>query len=408
MPARMDNPKPRLEDLRIERNDEPGGGGLRLAGLAAALLAVVAAGLFVWLHRPRAVEVRIAVARAVTGPGSERTVLNASGYVTARRSATVSSKITGKVVEVLIEEGMKVRADQLVARLDDTNVKTSLLLAEAQLESATNSLAETRVRIKEAEQELDRQTGLIRNKIATQADYDHAEAAALALKAHLFQQQSDVTVAERQVAFWQQQLDDTLIRAPFAGIVTSKNAQPGEMISPVSAGGGFTRTGICTIVDMESLEIEIDVNESYINRVEAGQPVEATLDAYPDWRIPCKVIAIIPTADRQKSTVKVRVGFDKLDPRILPEMSVKVAFRQAGGATPRPSSLVSVPKSAVMQESDRDVVLVVQGGRAERRPVTVNSQSGEEVLLGAGVAAGEKVVEQPQGVADGTEVKEKR
>jgi RND family efflux transporter MFP subunit len=404
----MDNPKPRLEDLRIERKEHPGGGGLRMAGLGAVLLVAVAAGLFVWLHRPHPLEVPIAVARAVASPGAQRTVLNASGYVTARREATVSSKITGKVVEVLIEEGMKVRADQLLARLDDTNVKTSLRLAEAQLESATNALAETRVRIKEAEQELERQAGLIRNKIATQADYDHAEAAALALKAKLVQQQSDVTVAERQVAYWQQQLDDTLIRAPFAGIVTSKNAQPGEMISPVSAGGGFTRTGICTIVDMESLEIEIDVNESYINRVEAGQPVEATLDAYSDWRIPCKVIAIIPTADRQKSTVKVRVGFDKLDPRILPEMSVKVAFREAGGAAPAPSGLVSVPKSAVMQEAGRDVVLVVQGGRTERRTVIVSSRNGEEVLLGAGVAAGEKVIEQPQGLADGTEVREKQ
>ena len=219
--------------------------------------------------------------REATGNGIERTVLNASGYVTARRQATVSSKVTGKVIEVLVEEGMKVQEGQVLARLDDTNVKTSLRLAEAQLVSATNALAETRVRIREADQELQRQTGLVKNKIGTQADYDHAEAAHLALKARLEQQQADVTVAEKQVAYWEQQLDDTIIRAPFTGIVTSKNAQPGEMISPISAGGGFTRTGICTIVDMESLEIEIDVNESYINRVGAGQAVEATLDAYP-------------------------------------------------------------------------------------------------------------------------------
>src|SRR5204863_2346896 len=179
----------------------------------------------------------------------------------------------------------------------------------------------------------------------------------LALTVKLQQQQADVIVAERQLASWQQQLEDTVIRAPFAGIVTSKNAQPGEMISPISAGGGFTRTGICTIVDMGSLEIEIDVNESYINRVESGQPVEATLDAYPDWKIPCKVIAIIPTADRQKSTVKVRVGFDKLEPRILPEMSVKVAFQEAGGAGPVAGRSVTVPKSAVQQQDGRDVVL---------------------------------------------------
>ncbi len=405
----MQEPKPKLDDLRIERNERTRGAGNRAAWAVALLLLLAGAGLFVWWKWPAAVLVRTAVARELGGGGAERTVLNASGYVTARRAATVSSKVTGKVIEVLVEEGMKVSEGQLLARLDDTNVKTSLRLAEAQFLSATNALAETRVRIKEAEQELQRQTGLVRNNIATQADYDHAEAAALALKARLVQQESDITVAQRQVAYWQQQLDDTIIRAPFAGIVTSKNAQPGEMISPVSAGGGFTRTGICTIVDMDSLEIEIDVNESYINRVEPGQPVEATLDAYPDWKIPCKVIAIIPTADRQKSTVKVRVGFDKLDRRILPEMSVKVAFRDSGGPTVTASSLVSVPKAAVRQENGRDIVLVVPNNRTERRAVTISRRDGEEILLSAGVAAGEKVVVEPSsGVADRARVREKK
>jgi RND family efflux transporter MFP subunit len=348
-------------------------------------------------------------AREATGNGVERTVLNASGYVTARRQATVSSKVTGKVTEVLVEEGLRVREGQTLARIDDTNVKTSLRLAEAQLVSATNALAETRVRIREADQELQRQTGLVKNQIATQADYDHAEAAALALKARLEQQQADVTVAAKQVAYWEQQLDDTIIRAPFAGIVTSKNAQPGEMISPISAGGGFTRTGICTIVDMESLEIEIDVNESYINRVGPEQPVEATLDAYPEWKIPCKVIAIIPTADRQKSTVKVRVGFEKLDPRILPEMSVKVAFREAGGSGPVGGRTVTVPKSAIQQQDGRDVVLVVQSGHAERRAVTVSQTRLDEAVISAGVAAGERViVDWPKGLTDGAAVAEKR
>jgi RND family efflux transporter MFP subunit len=218
-----------------------------------------------------------------------------------------------------------------------------------------------------------------------------------------------VTVAEKQVSYWDQQMDDAIIRAPFTGIVTSKNAQPGEMISPISAGGGFTRTGICTIVDMESLEIEIDVNESYINRVRAAQPVEATLDAYADWKIPCKVIAIIPTADRQKSTVKVRVGFDKLDPRILPEMSVKVAFREADGSGPAAGRTVIVPKTAVQQRDGRDVVLVMQSGRAERRAVTVSQTLLDEVVISAGVAAGERViVDSPRGLTDGTAVAEKR
>jgi RND family efflux transporter MFP subunit len=405
----MSLPKPNLDDLRIERRDRPESSGKPWLALVLVILAVAIVAAVFWLKQPRVLEVRTVVAREISGGTADRTVLNASGYVNARREATVSSKVTGKVVEVLIEEGMKVQEGQVLARLDDTNVKASLHLAEAQFDSAGKSLEETRVRIKEADQELERMANLVKNKIATQADFDHAEAAALSLKAKLQQQQSDVIVAQRQVAAWEQQLDDTIIRAPFTGIVTSKNAQPGEMISPISAGGGFTRTGICTIVDMASLEIEIDVNESYINRVQAGQPVEATLDAYSDWKIPCKVVAIIPTADRQKSTVKVRVGFDKLDPRILPEMSVKVAFRETASGAAAAATLrgVVLPKTAVQQQDGKDFVFVVQNGRAERRAVTVSSTRDAEVNVGAGIAAGEKVVaEWPAELKAGAVVRE--
>jgi RND family efflux transporter MFP subunit len=212
---------------------------------------------------------------------------------------------------------------------------------------------------------------------------------------------------------WKQQLDDTVIRAPFSGIVTSKNAQPGEMISPLSAGGGFTRTGICTIVDMGSLEIEVDVNESYINRVAPGQPVAATLDAYPDWKLPAKVIAIIPTADRQKATVKVRVGFEKLDARILPDMGVKVAFqggeKEAGAAAAEATAGVLVPKAAVRPQGGRDYVWVVRNGRVERRAGTLGPARGDEFGVVAGVVAGERLmVEGPAGLADGATVKEAR
>src|SRR5262249_38406679 len=321
-----------------------------------------------------------------------------------------------KVVEVLVEEGMKAEANQVLARLDDTNVKASFLLAEAQLESARKALEETRVRIKEAELNLRRIEDLAHQNIAATADLDHAEAEASSLKAKLAQQEADVTVADRAVASWRQQLDDTIIRAPFNGIVTSKNAQPGEMISPMSAGG-FTRTGICTIVDMSSLEIEVDVSESYINRVEPGQRVEATLDSYPDWRIPAKVIAIIPTADRQKATVKVRVGFDKLDPRILPDMGVKVAFQSAGEpsstASPtesdkaRARDSIVLPKSAVHQGGGRDIVWVVRDARVERRAVTVGAARGDEVGIAAGVSGGERVVvEGLDNLAEGARVTE--
>jgi RND family efflux transporter MFP subunit len=399
--------KQTLDDLRIQRPEKPATPS-RFRWLIFLLVLVgCAISATLWLARVKPPEVRTVVVRPAGGPAMNHTVLNASGYVTARRAATVSSKVTGKVIEVLIEEGMKVKEGQVLARLDDSNVTLSLRLAEAQLESATNALAETRVRINEADQELKRQTDLTRNRIATQADFDHAEASALAIKAKLVQQQSEVTVAQRQVAAWKQQMEDTIIRAPFAGIVTSKNAQPGEMISPISAGGGFTRTGICTIVDMESLEIEIDVNESYINRVESGQPVEGTLDAYPDWKMPCKVIAIIPTADRQKSTVKVRVGFDKLEPRILPEMSVKVAFRERAPAAPETDGTALVPRNALLRQDGRDVVLVVRGGHVERRAVTVKSTRDEDALISAGLSAGERVaIDSPPKLADGALVRE--
>lgn len=405
----MSAPGPRLEDLRIEQPTRKSSGlnGPLLVGIVAALL--VLAALAWWLTRPKPLAVRTAAAREVaTGSAGARTVLNASGYVTARREATVSSKVTGKVLEVLVEEGVKVAAGQILARLDDANTRASLQLAQAQLESARTALEETRVRLGEAERERTRQHQLAERGVATAADFDRAESAAKALNARLAQLATEVTVAERGVAVWQQQLDDAVIRAPFAGIVTSKNAQPGEMISPMSSGG-FTRTGICTIVDMDSLEIEIDVNESYINRVAAGQPVEASLDAYADWKIPCKVIAIIPTADRQKSTVRVRVGFDQLDPRILPEMSVKVAFRDNSAATTSAAATrsVLVPAAAVRQEGGRDIVFVAASGRAERRAVSVAGTRGADTEILAGVTAGERVIlEAPAGLVDGAPVKE--
>jgi HlyD family secretion protein len=404
----MDSPKPTLDDLRIERSAKrehrPKN---RMTAIVVVAVLVVLGILLWWFTRGKTLEVRTVVAREVATSGSERTVLNASGYVTARRAATVSSKVTGKVIEVLVEEGMRVKEGQILARLDDTNIKSSLQIAEAQRESATAALDEIRAQLKQAELEFRRATDLAKQKIASQSELDRTESEANTLKARLERLQRDVTVAERTVASWQQQLDDTIIRAPFAGIVTMKNAQPGEMISPMSVGG-FTRTGICTIVDMDSLEVEIDVNESYINRVAAGQPVEATLDAYSDWKIPCKVIAIIPTADRQKSTVKVRVGFDKIDPRILPEMGVKVAFRETGGGVSA-SRLVIVPKVAVRNQDGRDVVFVVQNGKAERRAVAISSTLDNEATVTAGVLAGEKViVESPPGLVDGAAVKEKK
>jgi RND family efflux transporter MFP subunit len=403
----MNPPTPNLEELRIDRsetNARPSRAWIWVLGVALVLGLIV---LGPRRLRGGAVTVRTEAAREA-GSGSSRTVLNASGYVVARREATISSKVTGKVIEVLVEEGMKVEENQVLARLDDTNVKASLRLAEAELDVTKAARAETRARLDEAERQFRRVTTLSDEKVASTSDLDRAEAEVKSLQARAALQQVQVSVAEKQVALWQQHLDDTIIRAPFSGIAVSKNAQPGEMISPVSAGGGFTRTGIGTVVDMTSLEIEVDVNESFLNRVQPGQAVEATLDAYPDWRIPSKVLAIIPTADRQKSTVKVRVKFDQLDPRMLPQMGVKVAFRGAPEKT-APEGAVVVPKPAVRQEGGRDVVFVVRDGRAERRAVTTGGSLDQEITVTSGVARGERVVvEGPSPLADGARVREKK
>jgi len=372
-------------------------------GVFVLVIAVVAGAFF--LTRPKAIAVTTSVARESVS-GERSTVLNASGYVTARREATVSSKVTGKVVEILIEEGMAVKEGQILARLDSANVTANFRLAEAQLAASKAVLSESRIRSEEAQLNWNRIAALVKDRIASQADFDQADAELKALEARLERETIEVTVAERQVALWQQQLDDNVIMAPFAGVVVSKNAQPGEMISPISAGGGFTRTGICTIVDMDSLEIEVDVSESYINRVTAGQSVVAVLDSYPEWRIPSHVIAIIPTADRQKATVKVRVGFEALDSRILPQMGVKVSFQDsvAAGAARRK---IVIPTAAVRQVEGRDVVMTVKDRRAERRAVTLGDSGVDEVEVLAGLSAGEAVILRPPAeLKDGGPVKE--
>ncbi|MCK6466361.1 MAG: efflux RND transporter periplasmic adaptor subunit [Phycisphaerae bacterium] len=388
-----------LDALRIDRTQR--GRSRSAAPLALVLLVILggAGAAYFWTKRAPTVEVRTIAVRAVASGGAA-TLLNASGYVTARRQATVSSKVTGKVTEVSIEEGMTVEAGQVLARVDASNVETSLRLAEAGLDATRAALGETKANLEFAEREALRLRRLADQQAASPVEADRAETERNSLAARLERQLAEVVVREREVALWRQQLDDTVIRAPFSGVVTTKNAQPGEMISPMSVGG-FTRTGICTIVDMTSLEIEVDVSESYINRVAPEQPVVVTLDSYPDWRIPARVIAIIPTADRQKATVKVRVGFEQLDPRILPDMSVKVAFQQAG-ADAAPRRELRIPRKAVRRDGGRDVVWIVREGKLERRAVTVSAESGEEVTIVAGLTEGERVVVQgPENLKEG-------
>ena len=404
-----------LASLQIDRSEEERRRAWPSVLLVVLVVAAVATMAWFWLLRPRTPEVTTAVARAVRRD-QEATVLNASGYVTARRQATVSSKVTGRVLEVLIEEGMEVEEGQVMARLDDSNARASLGLAEAEVGAARAALNETEVRRDEAEVDLNRIGELVDRKVLSEAERDRAQAAFDSLVARIEQQRTQIEVAARRVAVWQQEIDDRTIRAPFAGVVISKNAQPGEMISPLSAGGAFTRTGIGTVVDMTSLEIEVDVNESYINRVRAGQAVEASLDAYSDWQIPAHVIAIVPTADRQRATVRVRIGFEALDPRILPDMGVKVAFRETsvppGEALGSEGDVVSVrpgvivPPGAVRKDGNRDIVYVVRDDTVERRAVTLGDPVDQDVVILSGLAAGETVVvDGPADLSDGDSVR---
>ena len=395
-----------LDALRIERSQPPARSGTAWWFLLVILLIAAGAGTW-WFTRSKAVSVKTTTVRTYSASSSGgRTLLNASGYVTTRLEATVSSKVTGKIAEILVEEGMKVEEGQILAKLDASNANASLRLAEARLASARMSLTESEPMAAYANDELKRLVSLQAAKSVSESDVGKAEAEAQSQQAKLERLKADIDVAARQVDEWKQQVNDTIIRAPFTGVVTTKDSQPGEMISPMSAGG-FTRTGICTLVDMASLEIEVDVGESFINRVKAGQAVEATLDAYPDWKIPCKVTAIIPTADRQKATVKVRVAFEKLDPRILPQMGVKVAFQgdQPAAVAETANGQWVVPKSSVVIDAGRDVVWVVGNGKVERRAVTVATTFNDESTISAGLAAGESVVLDPsEKLTDGAAV----
>lgn len=404
----MNNKSELLSQLRIDRDEAPEA-KTKLPWILGAivLLAVI---LVVWvLASPDAVAVKTQNARVVSNQASSSSVLDATGYVTARRYATVSSKVTAKVMEVLVEEGMRVEEGQVVARLDDSNTRKNLALEQAGLALAQAQLEETRARLGEAERIKNRVGEMFRRELVSEADLDAANSNFVSLQAQLEARKAQLLSAQRRVELQEQYLDDMTLRAPFAGVVVSKDAQPGEMISPVSAGGGFTRTGICGLVDMDSLEIEVDVNESYIQRVSAGQPVEATLEAYPNWRIPARVIAVVPTADRQKATVRVRVGFEQLDPRILPDMGVKVAFLESeqdntAEAEPVREDIV-IPASAVLQRDGKAEVFVVRDNQARRREVEIEARSERDYWVTAGLSAGEVyVLDPPSELEDGAEV----
>jgi len=392
----MADPSERISQLKIDRSDSaPAERSWLLPGTILGIAAVILIGWALFRPGSGAVLVETDVARKPPSAAAASSVLDASGYVVARRQATVSSKVTGKVVEVLIEEGMRVEKDQVVARLDDTTQQAQLSLAMAQAESARAMLGEIAAQLRIARLERDRLRDLAERSLTSTASVDAAEATFDELSARLETGRENVTVAERNVALAEDSLSNMTIKAPFAGMVVTKNAQPGEMISPVSAGGGFTRTGICTIIDTDSLEIEVDVNEAYIQRVKPGQPVSATLDAYSDWRIPAEVIAIIPTADRQKATVKVRIGFLERDERVLRDMGVKVAF--LGAEMPAGSEQeirgVLIAGEALRSDAGGDFVWLVRDEAVEKQPVMIGGQRDRaQVLVTAGLSIGDTIV----------------
>jgi RND family efflux transporter MFP subunit len=393
----MEDKSALLNQLRIDRESEPPRSAKWPLWLAGAAGVLIIAGLAWFWSRPKGIPVHVAVAQPISADNAAApaSILDASGYVVARRQATVASKITGKMVELDIEEGDHVKQGQVIARLDGTNLRAALDAARAQLDYARSGLAETEVNLKNAKRDYDRQRSLLTGHFVSQSAVDNAQTSMDALAAQLATQRTNVEVAQRNIDVAQRNLDDTVVHAPFAGVVTVKAAQPGEIVSPISAGGGFTRTGIGTIVDMESLEIQVDVNENFINRVQPDQKVTAKLNAYPDWQIPGHVIAVIPTADRSKGTVTVRIALDQKDPRILPEMGVRVAFLDgtpgAGGAGSRIGGAAALPPAAVQSSGAAGVVFVIHNSTVERRAVKLGAADGERVVVLAGVTPGERV-----------------
>ncbi|MGH8075531.1 MAG: efflux RND transporter periplasmic adaptor subunit [Lysobacter sp.] len=406
-----------LKELRIDRSappPAPSRRGLWIAlAIAAAVLLLALAG-WALFGRDDVPEVRTASVVAIGGGnGGSASVLDATGYVVARRMATVSAKVTGKVREVLIEEGQHVEAGEVMATLDPVDAAAQRDLAAAQLAAARSQIGGAQARVEEADANAARLGPLVKQQLVSRAQYDQAVAERDALRAQLLTARRQAQVAADQLAVADNGVDHTVVRAPFAGVVIAKAAQPGEMISPLSAGGGFTRTGIGTIVDMDSLEVEVDVGESYIGRVKPGMPIEATLNAYPDWQIPGEVIAIIPTADRGKATVKVRIALNEKDERIVPEMGVRVSFMEKAAPADAPEAKpgVLVPAAAIVDRDGKQVAFALtESGAAEsevaQRVVTVGRSLGDDREVTAGLSGGDEVVlDPPQALVDGVRVR---
>ncbi|GAB3042804.1 efflux RND transporter periplasmic adaptor subunit [Stenotrophomonas tumulicola] len=400
-----------LKELRIDRKTPtpPAPGSRRWLWILVVIVVLSCAAVAAWTLRPQAIEVQAAPAVALGEAGTTASVLDASGYVVARRMATVSAKITGKVREVMIEEGMRVEEGQVMATLDPIDADAERDLYASQVQAARSQVAGLQAQLKQADAEATRLQALVDRQLVSRSQYDQAIAQRDSLRAQLDTAQRNVKVAGNQLAIADLGVDNNVVRAPFSGVVTAKAAQPGEIVSPLSAGGGFTRTGIGTIVDMESLEIEVEVGEAFIGRVQPKMPVEATLNAYPDWKIPAEVIAIVPTADRGKATVKVRVALKAKDPRIVPEMGVRVSFLEQpkAEAQDKPQG-VRVPADAVVKRDGADVVFVLGDDSVQQRAVKPGMALNSDRQILQGVRPGELVVTgPPDELRDGSKATQK-
>jgi len=392
-----------LEQLRIDPTNREDSGGTQRRWVPAAIVAVVvvliAAGVGYYMLRGRRFEVDAATAAPPATAAGPTAILQATGYVTARRQATVSAQITGSLTQVLIEEGERVKAGQVLARLDDTAQRAAVAQSVAQVQVAQALGVQYQAQLEQARRDLKRNQDLIDRHLVSQQALETASTQVQTLAAQVASQRRQVELAMAAERGAQVQLDYTTVRAPFAGVITAKAAQAGEIVSPISAGGGFTRTGVGTIVDMDSLEVEVDVNEAYIHRVHADQPAEAVLDAYSDWTIPAHVIAIVPTADRSKATVKVRVALDQKDPRILPDMGVRVSFleesaRKNDSQAAQPPAGVLVPASAIVDRDGHGTVFTIDGDHAKAVTVTAGQTYGDLRLV-QGLTSGTRVVRAP-------------
>ena len=407
----MTNSADLLHSLKIDRSAPPPpasrkGLWIALAVVAALLLLAIAGWL--WFGRDQGIEVRSADVLAIgNGGAASASVLDATGYVVARRMATVSAKVPGKVREVLIEEGQRVEPGQVIATLDPIDAEQQRTLSASQLQAARSQAAGVQAQLKEAEANAARLGALVGQKLVSRAQYEQAIAQRDSLRAQLATAQRNAQVAADGLRISAQGVDNTIVRAPFAGVVIAKAAQPGEIVSPMAAGGGFTRTGIGTIVDMDSLEVEVEVGEAFIGRVKPGMPTETVLNAYQDWKIPGKVIAIIPAADRGKATVKVRVGIDAKDARIVPDMGARVSFLEEAKpvqADVKPGVLV--PAAAIVERDGKDVAFAIDGEAVQQRTLKLGRTLGDDREVLEGLSGGDAVVlDPPEQLADGSRVR---